>query len=75
MGQIVTVVYLDEKSNTYGGREYTYRTKLPLKRYMKVIAPTYDGEKKALVWETGLPESVIQPEWADAVKWISKLDR
>lgn len=71
---IVSVIYYDEKLNAYGGREYTYRTELPLIPFQKVLAPTKDGLKKALVVEVDLPESVIQKEWADRVKEIREVD-
>ena len=71
---IVSVIYFDEKMNGYGGREYTYRTELPLAPFQKVLAPTIDGLKKALVVEVDMPESVIQKEWADRVKEIREVD-
>lgn len=71
---IVSVIYFDEKMNAYGGREYTYRTELPLALFQKVLAPTIDGLKKALVVEVDLPESVIDPAWADRVKEIKEID-
>lgn len=71
---IVKVKYYDEQIDGYGGHEYTYRTSLPVLPYMKVIAPTYKGDNKALVTQIDLPESTIKREWADRVRWITELD-
>lgn len=71
---IVSVIYYDDKLKGYGGREYTYRTELPLQVFQKVFAPTIDGVKKALVVDIDLPESVIDPAWADRVKEIKEID-
>ena len=71
---IVTVLYYDEVAKGYGGSEYTYRTNLPLIPYQKVICPTYKGNKKAIVKQINLPESVIDSAWADRVKEIKELD-
>ena len=72
---IVTVLYYDEMAHGYGGNEYTYRTELPLQPFQKVLAPTVDGLKRALVTQINLPESAIKPEWADRVKEIKELDK
>ena len=72
---IVTVLYYDSLMNAYAGRAYTYRTNLPLKPFQKVLAPTPDGDKKALVVEVDLPESVIDEAFADRVKEIKELDK
>ena len=71
---IVTVLYYDEMAHGYGGNEYTYRTELPLQPFQKVLAPTQKGDKKAIVMNVNLPESVIDPAWADRVKVIKELD-
>ena len=71
---IVTVLYYDEVAKGYGGMEYTYRTKLPLIPYQKVLAPTPKGDKKAIVRQINLPETAIKKEWADRVKEIKELD-
>lgn len=73
--QIVKVCYLKTEANAYAGRAYTYRTTLPLKAGDKVLAPTdKDPAQKALVIQVGLPESVIDPAWADRVKTITQYD-
>lgn len=72
---IVRVKYLNEALRGYMGAEYTYITSLELKPYDKVIAPTYDGDKKALVTQVNLPNECISPSWADRVKEIVKYDR
>jgi len=71
---IVKVKYYDESVNGYGGQEYTYRTDLPVVPYTKVIAPTYKGDNKALVTQIDLPESTIDPAWAERVQWIKEYD-
>lgn len=73
---IVRVRYYKEELKAYGGRDYTYKTELDLKPYEKVFAPVGDPPKdtKALVTEVGLPESVLDPEWAWKVKSITKYD-
>ena len=71
---IVKVKYFNEEVGGYGGQEYTYKTKLPLVPYTKVIAPTYKGDNKALVTQVDLPESTIDPAWADRVQWKKEID-
>lgn len=71
---IVKVKYFNEEVNGYGGQEYTYRTNLAVQPYTKVIAPTYKGDNKALVTKVDLPESTIDPAWADRVQWIKEYD-
>lgn len=71
---IVKVKYFNEEVGGYGGQEYTYRTNLPVQKFMKVIAPTYKGDNKALVTQIDLPESTIDPSWADRVKEIKEFD-
>ena len=70
----VSIVYYDPASNSYAGREYTYKTELPLLPYQKVIAPTAKGDKKALVTRINIPEKEINPEWADRIKEIKEYD-
>ena len=73
--QIVKVQYFKGEINGYMGREYSYRTELPLKEGDKVIAPTAkDGNQRTIVTKAGLPESVIDPAWADRVRSITRMD-
>lgn len=72
---IVKVSYYKPEYKAYSARGYTYRTELPLKVGDKVIAPTVNGEQKALVTAVNLPESVINPAWSASVKTIAKYDR
>ena len=73
--EIVTVQYWKEWLHGYSGRNYTYRTTLRLKVGDRVMAPTAKGEKqKAIVTQVGLPESVIDPSWADRVLTITEMD-
>jgi hypothetical protein len=71
---LVSVIYYDDQSKAYCGRDYTYRTNLPLKVFEKVICPTYKGDKRALVTDINLPESSVDPAWADRLREITKLD-
>lgn len=72
---LVSVIYYDEQAQAYCGRDYTYRTGLPLKVFDKVICPTYKGDKKALVTDVDLPETTVKAEWADKLKEIKEYDR
>ena len=72
---LVSVIYYDPTVNGYCGNSYTYKTKLPLKMFNRVIAPTMDGDKKALVVGIDLPESVIDKAWAWKLKEIKELDK
>lgn len=72
---IVSVIYYDHKISGYAGREYTYKTELPLKPFQKVLVPVADGTKKrALVTNVDLPDSVIDPSWSNRVKEIKEYD-
>ena len=74
--QIVKVQYFKPHYDGYAGVAYSYRTDLPLKVGDKVIAPTAkDPNQRAIVVQVGLPESVIDPAWADRVQTITKYDR
>ena len=63
---ICKVKYFNEAINGYAGAEYTYRTDLPVVKFMKVFAPVrgrYGIEmKKALVTEINVPEWEVNPE-------------
>lgn len=73
--EIVTVQYWKEWLHGYSGRNYTYRTTLHLQVGDRVLAPTAKGDRqKAIVTQTGLPESVIDPSWADRVLTITEMD-
>ena len=76
---IVSVIYYDETAKAYAGRHYTYLTGLPLKLFEKVKAPVLVNDeivlKKALVVDIDLPESVIDPAWADRVRIITERDQ
>lgn len=72
---LVSVIYFDELADGYAGRKYTYRTNLPLRPFQKVLAPTPKGDKRALVIDVDMPESVIDPAWADRVKEIKEIDK
>ena len=70
------VKYHKDDIGGYGGMEYTFFTKLPLKPFMKVLVPSTDGEpKKALVTEVNLNEAeIIGQPWACRIKEITMLD-
>ena len=70
----VTVRYYRDEASGYAGRPYTYRTELPLKPGDKVIAPTAKGDNAAQVAEINLPDSAVDPTWADKVKEITRYD-
>lgn len=72
---IVKAMYFKSKLNGYGGQAYTFLTGLPLKAGDKVLAPGKEGDpKKAIITEVDLPESAIDPAWADKVKHITEYD-
>ena len=73
----VKVMYHKDDIGGYGGREYTFATKLPLVPYQKVLVPSNEGElKKALVVEVGVDESeIIGQPWAKRIKEIKELDK
>ena len=72
----VKVKYHKDELNGYGGREYTFRTDLPLKLYQKVLVPSNDGEpKKAVVTAINVPDTEIDPSWANRIKEIKELDK
>lgn len=73
----VKIIYYNERSHGYGGRGYTYRTELPLKIGDKVLVPVGREQegKRALVIDIDLPDSEIDPAWADKVKEIAQYDQ
>ena len=72
----VKVKYHKDDLSGYGGREYTFSTKLPLKPFQKVLVPSTDGEpKKALVTEINLDEAeIVNQPWSSRIKEIKELD-
>lgn len=70
---IVSVGYYDQDIDGYVG-EYIYYASIPLVSFQKVIAPTAYGDRKAIVINTDLPESVIKDEWRNNMKVIKELD-
>lgn len=72
---IVKAMYHKPKLNGCGGQAYTFRTNLPLRPGDHVLVPGSEAdEKPAMITEVDLPESVIDPSWADRVKWITRMD-
>lgn len=72
---IVKAIYHKPKLNGYSRRAYTFRTNLPLQPGDHVLVPGSEAEEKpAMITEIDLPESVIDPAWADRVKWITQMD-
>ena len=72
---IVKATYYKPWQKAYGGQAYTFRTNLPLHPGDHVLVPGSDAdEKPAMITEVDLPESVIDPAWADRVKWITRMD-
>ena len=71
----VSVVYYDARINGYIGKEYTFKTMLPLKEFQKVLVQTEDGEvKKALVMHVNLPDPPKDAPWINNIKTITKID-
>lgn len=72
----VSARFFNEKAGGYAGRDYTYRTVLPLTVGDQVLVPTGndDGDKRALITAVNLPDDAVSPEWADRVKDITKYD-
>lgn len=72
---IVKAIYYKPLWKGYGGQAYTFLTDLPLHPGDKVLVPGSEAdEKPAMITEVNLPESVIDPAWADRVKWITRMD-
>ena len=72
---IVKAIYYKPWQKGYGGQSYTFRTNLPLQPGDHVLVPGSEAdEKPAMITEVNLPESVIDPSWADRVKWITQMD-
>lgn len=72
---IVKAIYYKPWQKAYGGQAYTFRTNLPLQPGDHVLVPGSEAdEKPAMITEVNLPESVIDPAWADRVKWITQMD-
>lgn len=72
---IVKAIYYKPWQKAYGGQAYTFRTNLPLLPGDRVLVPGSEAEEKpAMITEVDLPESVIDPAWADRVKWITRMD-
>lgn len=73
----VSVIYYSEKNNGYCGRGYTYKTELPLKVGDKVLVPVGNDveSKRAMVVDVDLPDSAVDPAWADKVKSITQYDQ
>lgn len=72
---IVKAIYYKPWKKAYGGQAYTFRTNLPLHPGDHVLVPGSEAdEKPAMITDVDLPESVIDPAWADRVKWITRMD-
>ena len=72
---IVKAMYYKPMQKGYSGRAYTFRTNLLLHPGDHVLVPGSEAdEKPAMITEVNLPESVIDPAWADRVKWITQMD-
>lgn len=72
---IVKAIYYKPWKKAYEGQAYTFRTNLPLHPGDRVLVPGSEAdEKPAMITEVDLPESVIDPAWADRVKWITQMD-
>ena len=70
----VSVVYYNDRIGGYSGRNYTYRTNMNLKSGDKVMASVGSENKRAMVIAVDIPESEIDPAWADKIKEITSYD-
>ena len=70
----IKVKYFKHAEGAYGGREYTYKTKLPLAVGDKVIAPTVHGAMRAIVSAVNVPDGQIDERWADKIRDIDTYD-
>lgn len=72
---IVKAIYYKPWQKGYSGGAYIFRTNLPLQPGDHVLVPGSEAdEKPAMITEVNLPESAIDPAWADRVKHITKYD-
>ena len=71
----IKVKYFKPLDGDYGGREYTYKSDLPLNEGDKVIAPTVHGDMKAIVTAANVPEGQIDERWADKIRTIDTYDK
>lgn len=71
---LVKVKFYKSKANAYGGREYIYIAGMPVRCGDVVMAPTNDGEQKAIITDINVPHSEVNPAWADNIKTITRFD-
>lgn len=55
---LVNIRYYKPLHKAYAGNAFTYRTAMPLTVGDKVMAPTKGGDKRAMVVEINVPESL-----------------
>ena len=70
----VKAMYHKPELRGYAGQSYLYKTNLPVKVGMHVIAPTYKGEQKAIITDVNVDASEINPAWADKIREITEFD-
>lgn len=70
----VKVKFFQAPAQAYAGREYLYRTELPLLGREKVMAPTASGDKRAMVTKVKVSGEEIDPAWAHNIREITELD-
>ena len=72
----VKVIYYKELAKGYTGREYTYKApdELGLNQGDEVLVPVAAEKelKRAMVTEVNVPETEIDPAWADKLKTITR---
>ena len=70
------VIYYNDSAKGYTGRSYTYSSGLDLKVGDKVLCPVGASQemKRAMIVETDVPDSEIDPVWADRIKEIMDYD-
>lgn len=70
------VIYYSEQFKGFSGREYTYRTSLPVRCGDKVLCPIsgQSEQKRAMITKINVPESEIDDSWRDRIKEITSFD-
>lgn len=70
------VMYLNEETQTYSGRHYTYKTDLDVKPFDRVIAPVgaKAEPKRAVVVEVDIAEDEIPEHIIPIIKEIKERD-
>lgn len=68
----VLVMYRNDYTGNYGGRQYVYKTWMPLVPGDIVVAPTWKGDAPAKVFAIEIPEESISPDILPGVREITE---